>query len=317
MPNQFLIRIFFACCLSGVPVFLYAGALENAIDRCIYRVTKNQQNKNEKKKVELDFSCPGLTGRIQNSPIADLLQYRFDSVSSISDLRDIRQFLGKTGPAHKQSFHYDYVGVDALLKDVLIETPQESAGVWDKFFEWIKQYLPEPDPDNVDQLVKFLDSISAPDWLSKAIFYVAGVFVLASALWILLREWLYYRRAGPGAKRRIFSRSAGQNRDTPASIMSLDDLSSLPMRLRLPALLSWVIREFVHRGDLPASQSLTNRELLGILQKQDNSNRDYFRNLVDASELLVYGNRQPNEEGIEDLLDGARIIDKPGEGVAS
>jgi len=292
-----------------VPALSSAGTLVSAIDQCIVGAKKSQKNVSEKVRVELDFYCPGLTQRIRRSRIAANLSFEFDSASSISELRDLRQFVRQyQRPVSRAAFHYKYSKLDSLLKDILKKEPEKSDGIWERFGKWIKQFLPELDQDQLDRLDKFVQSISIPEWLGKTIFYISGAIILASAFWIIFREWRYYRRIGAYDKlARIGSGLPG----APASHqpMTLDELAGLPLQRKLPALLGWLIAHLMDRGDLPANHSLTNRELLRALRKHGSTDSEYFSDLVSESERIVYGNRIPEQDRVDQFVAIARSME--------
>jgi len=145
------------------------------------------------------------------------------------------------------------------------------------------------------------------------VFYGAGALILLAAIWILLREWRYYRRVG-AYRRASFSGGEFSGDQWGHEPVALEALPELPLQRRVPALLYWVIRYFETRGDLPRNHSLTNRELLRILFRKKNHNSDYFSDLVGESERIVYGNGVPTEERVEELLQTARQLQVvPGE----
>ena len=292
-----------------MPALSSAGTLVSAIDQCIASAKKSQKNVGEKRKVELDFYCPGLTQRIRQSRIAANLSFEFDSASSISELRDLRQFLRQyQRPVSPGVYRYNYGQLDLLLKDILKKEPEKSDGLWERFGEWVKQFLPEIDQEQLDRLEKFVQSISIPEWLGKIIFYVSGGIILASAFWIIFREWRYYRRIGAYEKLvRIGSGPDGVL--VSHQSLTLDELAGLPLHRKLPALLGWLIAYLMDRGDLPANHSLTNRELLRVLRKQGSTDSAYFSDLVSESERVVYGNRAPDQDQVDRLVAVARSME--------
>lgn len=300
-----------------MPALSSAGTLVSAIDQCIVNAKKSQKHVSEKRKLELDFHCPGLVRRVRHSRIASNLSFEFDSASSISELRDLRQFLRQyRKPVPGNAYHYNYKELGPLLKGIVKQEPEKSDGLWERFGEWIKQFLPDIDQDQLDRLEKFVQSVSIPEWMGKVIFYLSGGIILASAIWIIFREWRYYRRDGGYDRPTRMSPGAGGIRIDRHAI-TLDELADLPLHRKLPALLGWFIAYLMERGELPARHSLTNRELLRELRKQGSDNSAYFSDLVGASERIVYGNADPPQEQVNRLVEVARTIAVQGKAGAS
>lgn len=306
MP-RLLLRFLFLTIVFNVPATTYAGTLLADIDRCIKNISLEQGTKNVRLKAELDFYCPGLTDKVNRSSIARNLSWKFDSSSSINELRDLRQFLGSgRGPAGT-AFRYQYEKVDEIVAGVLQKTPEDAPDLWDQFWEWARQYLPHLDQEELDRIDEFMDSITMPEWLNKTIFYGSGVLILLAAAWIIFREWRYYRRVG-AYRKLVAGGGAVLDVNREIVITSLDEVPGLPLGRQVPALLVWVIRFFERQGALPANHSLTSRELARILAGSNNQGSGYFAELVGESERVVYGNRVPPEDRVTELLAGARRL---------
>jgi len=303
--------------LINVPALASAGTLVSDIDQCIRQVDRAQGKGNIRLKAELDFYCPGLTDKVKHSPISRNLSWEFDSSSSIAELRDLRQFLAVSRrQATSGGFRFKYQDVDKLVGDVLQKAPEVQPDLWDRFIEWIKQYLPKLDKEDMEKLDEFVKSIAMPKWMNDVVFYGSGGLILIAAFWILLREWRYYRRVGAYRRAALaggeFSGHAWGQEPVP-----LESLEDLPLQHRLPALLYWVICHFESRGELPRNHSLTNRELLRILFRKKNHNSAYFSDLVGESERVVYGNTVPTEARVEELVQTARQLQSGPEESAS
>lgn len=308
MLKSFAVKYLLLAGLLIVPATGVAGTLNTMIDKCISTILQDQKSRNEKIKIELDYYCPDLPGKIRRSSVSKNLSYRFDSVSSIAELRDIKQFLVGYRIPGRKTYSYNYSEIGPLLEGIFKKSPEEQKGMWEQFFQWIKQYLPDPDEDDLNRFDEFLGLISMPNWLSMAILYVSGGVILMAAFWVLYREWRYYRRTG--TRRYRLRRGSGSILEAGESehAISLEELSNLPLKHRVPALLNWMISQFVQRGILPVSHSLTNRELLGILKKQKEKESKYFLDLLVATELVVYGNYPVEEQKVNSLIESAKSI---------
>lgn len=308
MPRNRFASISLCLLLIHVPALASAGTLVSDIDHCIQQLSRSQGKGNVRLKAELDFYCPGLTGKVKRSPISRNLSWEFDSSSSVAELRDLRQFLATShGQVTGNSFRFKYDNVGKIVGDVLQKAPEAQPGLWDRFVEWIKQYLPKLDQEDLDKFDNFVKSISMPKWLNDVVFYGSGALILIAAIWILLREWRYYRRVG-AYRRAAFAGGDFSGNEWGHEPVALESLPELPLQRRVPALLYWVIRYFENSGDLPRNHSLTNRELLRILFRKKNRNSEYFSDLVGESERIVYGNAVPTEERVEELLQTARQL---------
>jgi len=314
VPRLRFVSISFCLLLINVPALASAGTLVSDIDQCIKQLARAQGKGNVRLKAELDFYCPGLTDKVKRSPISRNLSWEFDSSSSVAELRDLRQFLATSrGQSASSGFRFKYENVGKIVGDVLQKAPEVQPGLWDRFVEWIKQYLPKMDQEDIDKFDNFVKSITMPKWLNDVVFYGSGALILIAALWILLREWRYYRRVG-AYRRAAFAGGEFSGNELGREPVALESLPELPLQRRVPALLYWAINYFETRGDLPRNHSLTNRELLRILFRKKSRNSDYFSDLVGESERIVYGNAEPTEERVEELLQVARQLQSsPGE----
>lgn len=97
----------------------------------------------------------------------------------------------------------------------------------------------------------------------------------------------------------------------PATAL-LADITALPLRDRLPALLGWAIARLRALQRLPADDSLTARELARCLQ--DEPERSWFGALTRLHERQVYAGHTVDEVAVAPLLDGARRLESAGTG---
>lgn len=298
-----------------VPVPVLAGTAINAIDHCIDTISAGQKYHNERKKVELDFYCPDLPQKINRLPLRKNLSYKFDSISSIAELKDLRQFLMVSHKAPGRSFHFNYADVGKIVDKVYQEKPTPREGMWSRIWSWLKQYLPTLDKEQSEKLEKFLSSLRLSERTGNIIFYSSSALILVIAIWVVFREWRYYRRAGgTHAVRRAGEPGFSDAMDTRT--VSLDQIPVLAVKYRGPALLRWAIGFCIGRGELPANQSLTSREMQRILVREKSVHSEFFTDLVGQTEQVVYGNAEPDEAELDRLLSNAREFGTTVEGAA-
>lgn len=279
-----------------------ADALVASIDRCLAQVERGKARPGDDKRLELGLYCPDTLDRIVSSDVAPLLSHEFDEVSSIADLRDIRQFVKSSRAPVTASFQLDYSGLDQLLKDTLRKEHELPKSWWDQFVAWLKQYLPESEEEDYQWLVEFLEKIRIPQWVADTLFDVSMILIILIALGILANEWRYLPGTGWQRRRKRRGQIATPETAAPINVTSLLDIQKLPLYHQLPALLLYVIANFEKSGDLPAQRSFTNRELLERLAKNQHDYRDYFFRLVSATESIVYGNQAPRESDVSQFM---------------
>lgn len=313
VPRFIVVRIAVITGLLAVPAVSFADTASHAVDQCISKILHSQKTRNEKKKIELDFYCPRLPQIIRRSPLSRNLSYDFDSISSVAELRDLRQFLAHSRRPTANAFSFRYGDVDGIVKGILQVKPEPQPGLWDRFWDWLKQYLPKLDKEDSEKLDKFIRSISFSEQTGKILFYGSSAIILAIAFWIVFREWRYYRRVG-GTRKLQQRGGVAMESVIDFRAVSLADLPNLPNQYKIPALLHWVINYCVGQGELPPNQSLTNREMLRILKQQKSTHSRYFSELVGESERVVYGNAVPAEDRVAQLLAGAQALETDPEG---
>lgn len=290
------------------PLPASAGTTGEAVDQCIRTIQHSNKRQGDLKKVELDFYCPGLIREIARSPLQKNLSYRFDSVSSIAELKDLRQFLRVSREEPVRTYHFKYQDVGKIVERVYQEKPKPQKGMWARLWDWLKEYLPTLDEEQSKKLDKLLNSFSVSERTGNIIFYSSSAIILIIALWIVYREWSYYRRAG-GSRKSAPTRGSQTVRSLGSAPVSLAQMSRMPAKYRVSALLHWAIDFCVDRGELPSNHSLTSREMQRILQRNSSEHSQYFSDVVRESEKVVYGNTIPDEVEIERLLAGAQKLE--------
>lgn len=304
---SFILGLVLAC----LPAITMAGSLAYDINNCIKTIESENKKGKGFVRVELEFYCPGTLSKIRRSHIAPLLTSEYDSVSSVDDLKDIRHFLHVTRKPLRNLRQLDYAGLDTLLENTFRKEAPPPQSLWDQFMTWLKQFFPEQQEEDYSWLTDFLNSIEVPDWVLELIFDGSMVLVVVLALAVLVNEWRYYRQGGTRRRKRALKTPAKPEDHDYGATLSFDNICSLPLASRLPALLNKVIASLIKAGDLPTQRSFTNRELLRTLYKGRHQYSEYFAQLATASESVVYGNIAPTEGGVAGLIDGARQLLEP------
>ncbi|MGW8246507.1 MAG: hypothetical protein ACWGOV_00225 [Acidiferrobacterales bacterium] len=307
------VAILFASLVVPVPVL--AGTAIEAIDQCIHTISHSQKFHSERKKIELDFYCPDLPGKINKSPLQKNLSYKFDAISSIAELRDLRQFLVISQRAPGRTYRFDYQEVGKIVEKVYQEKPKPQQGLWSRVWNWLKQYLPTLNKEQSEKLDKFFNSLSLSERNGKIIFYLSSALILIIATWIVYREWRYYRRAG-GTRKLQQAGVSVPGWPAESRAVALNQIPTLPLQYRGPALLHWAIDFCIGRGELPSNQSLTSREMQRILVREKSAHSQFFTDLVGQSEKVVYGNADPNEAELDRLLANAEELSTSVDGGA-
>lgn len=243
------------------------------------------------------------------------LSYKLDSVSSLAELKDLRQFLTLSRKVPGRAYRFNYQSVGKVVASVYEEKPRPREGLWSRVWKWLKQYMPSLDKEQSEKLDKFINSIKLSDHSRKIMFYSSSTLILIIATWIVYREWRYFRKAG-GTRRLRHAGVSDPGGFFDAKTISLNQIPALPVEFRPSALLHWAIDFCIGRGELPSNQSLTSREMQRILVREKSAHSQFFTDIVNQSEKVVYGNADPDEVELERLLGNAEEFSATVEGGA-
>ena len=182
---------------------------------------------------------------------------------------------------------------DTLLAGILAETSVQTVAPpsWlDRLQAWLKARLGEGDDADLAWLEDWLKKLADHRVLLDVMLRVTVVLTLVAALYVVLREieigggWQWPWRA-LGRTRPI------TKLDMPAVAAPLrwSEVLAMPAAARPAALLRWLLLELRARQLLPGDTSLTNRELLQLLQTPHPALAAPFAALLDELEPCLYG----------------------------
>lgn len=162
---------------------------------------------------------------------------------------------------------------------------------------------------------------AAPAWLRDLLSQVSEEAVTA-ILWLLLCLLVIamggivimeLRAAGIGRRRRAASAggalplSGTATADVPPS---LAQVMTLPLRAQPAALLRLAIHRLAARQLLPPDDSLTNGELLRLLETHATVEAAAFRRLARGADAVVYGARELPREEVAALFEALGALDR-------
>jgi len=314
-----IVSVFLVVCChaSGTSAAsLSTSSADLAVSRCIKTIRSSHGASNEKNKVELDFYCPDLVARINRLPLAKNLNYRFDSTSSIAELKDLRQFLAMSSHTQAHPFLFDFSKVQNIVNTVSPPAPEAKPDLWSRFWTWVKHFFPNRDKKQDDKLGNLFQKFKLSKNARDVITYVSSALIVILAFWVVFREWFYFRRVGSAVRSKRSSVSLHGAPQITGPIR-LGDVDKLPALYQVPALLHWSIDYCIDRGELPSDQSLTSREMLRILNCKNSRYAGYFGDVVKESEKVVYGNQAPDHSVLGKLISSARSFEDPVKGGAT
>lgn len=196
------------------------------------------------------------------------------------------------------------IGDVAAILDALEQSPPPPLSWWDRllarFDAWLQRHSADAEP---------------PAWLRDLLQGISGEAVIA-ILWLLLCLLVValggiviteLRAAGVGRRRRgapvavRASREGGPS--ARAAAPTLAQIAVLPLRDRPGALLRLAIVALTARALLPDDNTLTNGELLRLLEARAAPEAGAFRQLAHGADSAVYGAREPRPEDVVALVD--------------
>jgi hypothetical protein len=269
---------------------------------------------------DLGKHCPGLANELAVSlDDVDTGVVEIDA-TSLEGLRDLRSFT--TGFQRRQSLSesvsLDFDGLDTLLAEILIEESIDDT-VWDRFLRWLEQYVQEGDSPNFRRFVDWLEGLDAPPWLGDVIVNTSVVLIVLLALIVVGNE---VRLAGllrrVRRKPEVGTRAAATDTPLKARTLTLDELRGLPPRQLAAGILEMVTATLAERGWLSSSSSLTNGELVRQIGQRRGGLAESFAGLVSGIEMILYGDRPPDNDTRQRLLATAKeLIESADRGPAT
>ena len=256
---------------------------------------------------DLDERCPQLAKRLASSSDAGVPGFVDIDATSIEGLRDLQSFAAgfDREPASSEKFPLDFDGVDALLAEVLVEETIDDS-LWEQFLRWLEQYVKDGESADLNRLIDWLEGLDAPPWLGEVILKSSLVLIVLLAVLVVGNE---FRVAGILSRiRRPRKRQASAGAPAAAPKpreTSLEDLRGLPPRQLAARVLEIVTAAFAERGWLSASSSFTNGELARQIGERKRDLARPFTRLVTGIEKIIYGDRLPDEDSRQRLIDSA------------
>ena len=271
------------------------------------RELSNAAGHSSSRNYDLDERCPRLAKRLASSPDAGVSGFVKIDATSIEGLRDLQSFAEgfDREPASSGEFSLDFDGVDALLADVLVEATIDDS-LWEQFLRWLEQYMKDGESADLKRFVDWLEDLDVPPWLGEVILKSSLVLIILLAVLVIGNE---FRLAGVLHRiRRPRKRQASAGAPAAAPKpreMSLEELRGLPPRQMAATVLEIVTAAFAERGWLSSSPSFTNGERARQIGQRKSDLARPFARLVTGIEKIIYGDRLPDEDGRQRLIDSA------------
>lgn len=259
---------------------------------------------------DLDDRCPRLAKWLAASPDAGVFGFVDIDAIGIEGLRDLQSFAAGFDhePASAEKFSLDFDGVDALLADVLIEETSDDS-LWEQFLRWLEQYVKDGESMDLERFIDWLQDLDVPPWLGEVILNSSLVLIILLAVLVIGNG---FRLAGVLHRiRRPRKRqaSAGAPAAVPRpQLTSLEELRGMPARRMAATALEIVTAAFAERGWLSSSASFTNGELARQIGQRKSDLARPFTRLVIGIEKIIYGDRLPDEDTRQRLIDSAGAL---------
>jgi hypothetical protein len=258
---------------------------------------------------DLEERCPGLAARLGAAPAimdSPALDVRATSIEGLRDLQAYASGFHRTPLADR--FSPDYDGLDALIGEVLIVEEIDDS-VWDRFLRWLERYVRDGASPGLERFSKWLKGLDAPPWLGDVLLNGSIVLIVLLAIIVVGNEvrlaGLIRRKWRP---RKIQKQAAVPTPEPRPRVTSLEELRGLPPRQLAASILEFVTAAFVERGWLSSSTSLTNGELVRQVGQRKSSLAGTFTGLVTGVEKIIYGDRLPDDEARQQMLDTATAL---------
>lgn len=282
-----------------------------AIDSCMstLRGSARDGDRSGSDAFDLAKSCPELARELEslderNSPLV-----KAGTISG-EGLRDLEAVVRgfRLAPDERTKAGLDFEGLHALLDDVLIEE-KSGDSLWSRLRRWLEQHFHNDESPRLQRFLDWLESLDAPPWLGDVLIKASTVLIVVLALIFVGNELRLAgilrraRRAHREPSRAPLGGDAGS-----ARALSFAELRGLPPRALAGAILEMVTAAFAERGWLARSASLTSGELLRQVERRESAMVSPFSALLRSLETIVYGDREPDEEGRRQLIAAAGAL---------
>ena len=265
------------------------------LDRCIDSLFHHGDTVNRNADIQLSKQCPELASADFQALLKNLEPPLTDE-TTLAQLQDTRAALSYlAGPATSQR-SFNYQQLKNVLDATYIErkTPELELSIWERFKQWLKEWLTPQDTEAPAWLIEFLDSINIPDGVAEFIFKGSMVVLIIIALLIIFNELraanilTALRRTRSKRRQQILSPEL-----LSTSAMTLDQIALLDGNEQTRALLYYLLVHLMNKGVIPENFSLTNRELLDKSKQQRPDLFDSFSRFINFSDDTLYGGKHP------------------------
>jgi len=268
----------------------------DALGQCISIQFKDNASPSLNTEINLAETCPDLPGlQTDRAGLAP-----FTDTTSLNRLLDERHFLNSLHQPDR-SWNIDINLVRELSKNYDLNAAiREEPGWWERFKLWLRENYGSDSETDMSWLIEFFEDISLPDWLNDILPQVSiGIIILMAAV-ILYNELRQLKRF----KDRDTPHGDGGIMDIPVTTHTLDwqHVRTLSAHDQAPAVLHYIILQFIRQGLLPDNYSYTNREFYRQLKKVAADKADTFAQVINSAELALYGNRYPDADELKKLL---------------
>ena len=256
---------------------------------------------------DLERRCPRLAKWLTAS--SDTGAFDFVKVDAIDmeGLHDLESFAAGFDhePASSEKYPLDFGGLDALLADVLIEATIDDS-LWEQFLRWLEQYVKDDESMDLKRFVDWLQALHVPPWLGEVILNTSLVLIILLAVLVVGNEFRVAGVLHRIRRPRKLPASAGAPETVSAPrLTSLAELRGLPPKQMAATVLEIVTAAFAERGWLSSSASFTNGELARQIGQRKSDLARPFTHLVFEIEKIIYGDRLPDEDARQRLVDSA------------
>ncbi len=296
---------FLATCLVHAPSNSMATDFEHTLQMCVETLAQNEWSSKEVHPINLAESCPGFHSNLNISPLKYILDPPLEQEATLSQLKDLVTFFKAAHHQFDQPFQFDYVGLQDLLSQTLIEEPPRTPSFWELFLQWLREQLQQHDPEEISWLLEFFDWIEQFQWLSEWVIYGIASLIVLIAIFIVGNE---IRHSSLGWFKKQSCPSPGYHdpsHPTVPSRLTWEDVLALPPKRQPAAILRWIIASFMHTQHLPHNESLTNKEFIAYLGNLAHPKTGKFGELVTMTEAVVYGERGIDHTTLEKLVQTA------------
>jgi hypothetical protein len=274
-------------------------AADGALERCL-NLAGQREN------VALAKDCPALWRELQKEGLAASFEPPLNEKATAAQLH----FLLRSRQAVRAPGAIGADGLEQLLAGILQpETPNPEAEWWKTLMAWLDKLKSGNYETQYRWLAELFGAITpSRDFVLAFLYGTIALLVILSA-WFVVRE-LYY--AGvfaklPGLRPKPAYKNAIVGQRHKPSI-SLQDLSALPPRRQIAALLNNAVAGLSERGVVPDDATLTHRQLARCITRQAPQIEAAFALLLRHAEPVLFGNRGVSDDTLRICRRQAQLL---------